>query len=122
MRAPPLARMAAVAAPKPDADPVTIAHKPSFDIRFLLLFGAEPCGCDLPYRAANALQIRHSPLRGIKFLPAGFMPPSQAALRRALVTAMAFPHHKAQEKTASRPGGTPDPGCQFNSGERCGGE
>src|SRR6266478_957680 len=33
MRAPPLARMAAVAAPRPDADPVTIAHKPSFDIR-----------------------------------------------------------------------------------------
>jgi len=25
--------MAAVAAPRPDADPVTIAHKPSFDIR-----------------------------------------------------------------------------------------
>ena len=28
------------------------------------------------------------------------MPPSQAALRRALVRAMAFPHHKAQETTA----------------------
>jgi hypothetical protein len=26
------------------------------------------------------------------------MPPSQAALRRALVRAMAFAHHKAQEK------------------------
>src|SRR5882762_9107186 len=34
MRAPPLARMAEVAAPRPDAEPVTIAHKPSFDIRF----------------------------------------------------------------------------------------
>src|SRR6476469_6768063 len=33
MRAPPLARMAAVAAPRPEAEPVTIAHKPSFDIR-----------------------------------------------------------------------------------------
>src|ERR1700712_1292737 len=33
MRAPPSARMAAVAAPRPDAEPVTIAHKPSFDIR-----------------------------------------------------------------------------------------
>jgi hypothetical protein len=30
-----------------------------------------------------------------------FMPPSQAALRTALVTAMAFAHHKAQEKTAT---------------------
>jgi hypothetical protein len=29
------------------------------------------------------------------------MPPSQAALRTALVTAMAFAHHKAQEKTAA---------------------
>src|SRR5258707_3723358 len=101
--------MAAVAAPNSDADPVTTAYKPSFDIRFLLLFGAEPCGSDLPYRVANALQIRHSPLRGIKFSPVGFMSPSQAALRRALVTAMAFPHHKAQDKTVSRPGGTPDP-------------
>src|SRR5215475_15216021 len=32
MRPPPLARIAAVAAPSPDAEPVTIAHKPSFDI------------------------------------------------------------------------------------------
>jgi hypothetical protein len=31
------------------------------------------------------------------------MPPSQAALRRALVRAMAFAHHKAQEKTEKRP-------------------
>jgi hypothetical protein len=31
-----------------------------------------------------------------------FMPPSQAALRTALVTAMAFAHHKAQEKTAPK--------------------
>jgi hypothetical protein len=28
----------------------------------------------------------------------GLMLPSQAALRAALVRAMAFPHHKAQEK------------------------
>ncbi len=35
------------------------------------------------------------------------MPPSNAALRRALVRAMAFPHHKAQETTApdARPAG-----------------
>jgi len=31
------------------------------------------------------------------------MPPSQAALRRALVRAMAFAHHKAQEKIEKRP-------------------
>jgi hypothetical protein len=53
-----------------------------------------------------------------------FMPLLQAALRTALVTAMAFAHHKAQEKVAPEalaelPGeGVP------NSiiGERCGGE
>jgi hypothetical protein len=33
-----LARMEAVAAPSPEADPVTIAYKPSLDIRFLFLF------------------------------------------------------------------------------------
>src|SRR5712672_743370 len=102
MRAPPLARMAAVAAPRPDADPVTIAHKPSFDIRFLLLFDLSLQGSELPYRAANALQIQHSPPSGINSCALGFMPPSQATLRTALVRAMAFAHHKAQEKTASR--------------------
>jgi len=43
------------------------------------------------------------------------MPPPQAALRAALVTAMAFPHHKAQEKIEKRPhlkpGGTAGPGA-----------
>jgi hypothetical protein len=29
-----------VAAPRPDAEPVTITHNPSFDIRFLLLLAA----------------------------------------------------------------------------------
>jgi hypothetical protein len=33
IRAPLLARIEAVAAPSPDAEPVTIAHKPSPDIR-----------------------------------------------------------------------------------------
>jgi hypothetical protein len=36
MRAPPFARMTAVAAPRPDAEPVMIAHRPSFDIAFLV--------------------------------------------------------------------------------------
>jgi hypothetical protein len=34
MRAPSFASMAAVAAPRPEAEPVTIAHKLSFDIHF----------------------------------------------------------------------------------------
>src|SRR6266478_2153040 len=61
MRAPPLASMAAVAAPRPDAEPVTIAHKPSFDIRI------SSCDwpVDTPYRAPKCLQIGKTPLRGI---------------------------------------------------------
>src|SRR4051794_12165994 len=86
--------MAAVAAPRPDADPVTIAHKPSFDIRFLFFdFRAGPPN----YHIARHSHCK-SAMRNLFFR----MPPSQAALRRALVTAMAFPHHKAQEKTAPR--------------------
>jgi hypothetical protein len=52
------------------------------------------------------------------------MPPSQAALRTALVTAMAFAHHKAQEKTAPEtlaPSAKAGP-VPINIGERCGGE
>src|ERR1700759_2132249 len=37
MRAPPLARIPDVAAPRPDAEPVTITHKPSLDIPFPLV-------------------------------------------------------------------------------------
>src|SRR6266404_235355 len=63
MRAPPLASMAAVAAPRPDAEPVTIAHKPSFDIR---ISSCELAARDAPYRAPKCLQIGKTPLRGIK--------------------------------------------------------
>src|ERR1700761_81637 len=45
MRPPPLAKIAAVAAPRPEAEPVTIAKNPSFDIPdflFLLLTGRWP--------------------------------------------------------------------------------
>src|SRR6266540_783402 len=50
----------------------------------------------------NGVQTRE--IRCAEFiLCAGIiMPPSQAALRTALVTAMAFAHHKAQEKDRSR--------------------
>src|SRR6202011_5515945 len=101
MRAPPFARMAAVAAPKPDADPVTIAHKPSFDIRISsCCFELNRSRGAIPYRATKYLQI--AKLRCAEFILClmDFMPPPQAALRTALVTAMAFPHHRAQEKTA----------------------
>src|SRR4029079_4292719 len=103
MRAPPFARMAAVAAPRPDADPVTIAHKPSFDIpRFLLLFFDEPCGG--AYHIARQSLCKSEKLRCAEFILCLmiFMPLLQAALRTALVTAMAFAHHKAQEKLAPR--------------------
>src|SRR5216684_5111061 len=64
MRAPPLASMAAVAAPRPDAEPVTIAHNPSFDIR-ISSSDLELASRDAPYRAPKCLQIGKTPLRGI---------------------------------------------------------
>src|SRR5579862_2015030 len=102
MRAPPLARIAAVAAPRPDAEPVTIAHKPSFDIRVSsCCFELNSARGGIPYRAAKSLSNPRS-FRWTEFghRLMSLMPPPQAALRAALVTAMAFPHHRAQEKTA----------------------
>src|SRR3984893_12366866 len=100
MRAPPLARMADVAAPRPDAEPVTVTHKPSFDIRVSSYRFRAPGGAPSSYRAgkthANPPNLRCAELI-IPRLP--FMSPLQAALRRqALVMAMAFPHHPVQEK------------------------
>src|SRR6478735_7197920 len=64
MRAPPLASMAAVAAPSPDAEPVTIAHKPSFDIRI------SSCDWNWPFEThhivpQNTCKSPKTPLRGI---------------------------------------------------------
>src|SRR5258705_5717009 len=100
MRAPPLASMAAVPAPRPDAEPVTIAHKPSFDIRI--------SSCDLepavethhivPQNACKSAKLRCAELMPAAAVP--FMWPLQGHLRTsALVMAMAFPHHAVQEKT-----------------------
>src|SRR5258707_15190414 len=68
MRAPPFARIAAVAAPSPDAEPVTIAHKPSADIAFPCCDFGQAIGAELPYRARKYLQIGKTPLRGIRAL------------------------------------------------------
>src|SRR5438270_11592632 len=94
MRAPPFARMAAVAAPRPDAEPVTIAHNPSPDIAFPSCDFGHASSADLPYRARKCLQIGKTPLRGIR--AAAF---ARGARRTsALVMATAFPHHAAQVK------------------------
>src|SRR6187402_2380312 len=62
MRAPPLARMAAVAAPSPDADPVITTHKPSFDICIPLLVS----GLAAMYHSRGApVYTRRNPSRGI---------------------------------------------------------
>src|SRR6266581_4939938 len=120
MRAPSLARMAAVAAPRPEADPVTIAHKPSFDIGI-----SSCCFCDEQLRWGLTISRgkvpanrRNSVARNLFFRLMIFMPPPQTALRTALVMAMAFAHHRAQEKTAPEawtraPG---RPGCQSTPG------
>src|ERR1700759_3529726 len=63
MRAPPLARIPDVAAPRPDAEPVTITHKPSLDIGFLLLFEPRKSGCRSTIPPAQG----ETPLRGIGY-------------------------------------------------------
>src|SRR6266404_1826774 len=64
MRAPPLARMAAVAAPRPDAEPVTIAHNPSFDIGI--------SSDDFSKRDAIYHIVRRSARKSATLLHAGF--------------------------------------------------
>jgi hypothetical protein len=51
-----------------------------------------------------------------------FMPPPHTALRTSLVTAMAFAHHKAQEKTVPKGLAKAAGPVPINIGERCGGE
>src|SRR5512142_2175189 len=104
MRAPPLARMAAVAAPRPDAEPVTIAHKPSPDIRISLLCFSLTRSRAI-YHIAHENTCKPAKLRPPELvIPSrGFMPSPQGRPRTsALVMAVAFPHHAAQETTASR--------------------
>src|SRR6202035_2121890 len=76
MRAPPLARMAAVAAPRPDAEPVTIAHKPSADISIPHLFLAKPAVAIYHIAPRNA--CKSTKLR----LPELLIPPHRDACRR----------------------------------------
>src|SRR5262249_24170540 len=115
MRAPPLAKMPAVAAPRPDAEPVTITHKPSFDIVSSCCSGAGygPCGAvarALPYHATKC----ETPLGGIGLL----MPPRQARIPAPpLVRRVDFPQHRAQEIAAVRGSDAP-----IKYGERCAGE
>src|ERR1700733_11208102 len=103
MRAPSLARMAAVAAPRPDADPVTITHKPSFDIRissdrFQELFRCSAIYHILAGNTCKSRNSRHAELVIVRsFLARLACRPADSSL----VMAMAFPHHALQENTAS---------------------
>src|SRR5580704_13800295 len=66
MRAPSLARMAAVAAPRPEAEPVTIAHKPSFDIRIPFLDFSFPLSRAI-YHIARRNACKSAKLRCAEF-------------------------------------------------------
>src|SRR5258707_12004160 len=93
-RAPPLASMTAVAAPSPDAEPVTIAHKPSFDIAFPHVIWNWPVERHhiVPQNDCKSAKLRSAELMLAAAVP--FMSPLQGHLRTSvLVTAMAFPHH-----------------------------
>jgi hypothetical protein len=70
-------------------------------------------------RGINTGACFMSPLQG------AFMPPLQGALpTSALVMAVAFPHHAAQENTApeAQAGSAGRDECQMKNEERCGGE
>src|ERR1700761_5654240 len=105
MRAASLARMAAVAAPRPDAEPVTIAQKPSLAIAFPLFDFEQPrCVKGAVYHIARPIARNSRLLHCAEFMQSEpilmptLMPRSQVALRReALVTAQAFAHHAAQQ-------------------------
>src|ERR1700676_5313944 len=102
MRAPPLARMAAVAAPRPDAEPVTIAHKPSPDIRISFFVLAKPATAIYHIVAEKA--CKSAKLR----LPELTIPPAGAACRarrepcghRRLSWQWLFPIMRCTTKTA----------------------
>src|SRR6185437_8672594 len=102
MRAPLLARIPAVAAPRPDAEPVMITHMPSFDIGFLLLFLSRSS-----FARAYHTTARNAKLRSAELI--GLMPAPQARIPDIrLVRGVAFPHHRAQEQMqASRIAGHP---------------
>src|SRR5580704_5544954 len=68
-RAPPLARIAAVAAPRPDAEPVTIAHIPSFDIAFPHI-DLEPHVVTASHHIVPANACKSAKLRRPELMPA----------------------------------------------------
>jgi hypothetical protein len=92
--------MAAVAAPRPDAEPVTIAHKPSFDIRISSCDWSCQTHHIVPQNACKSAKLRCAELMLAAAVP--FMSPLQGHLRTsALVMAMAFPHHAVERKDAA---------------------
>src|ERR1700742_2364289 len=112
MRAPSLARMAAVAAPRPDAEPAIIAQKPSLAIAFPLFDFEQPrCGRGAVYHIARSIARKSNKLHCAELMQSRptLMSGAQVALRsQALVKAAAFAHHAAQETAAySGPGATP---------------
>src|SRR6201996_9307485 len=130
MRPPPLAKIAAVAAPRPEAEPVTIAKNPSFDIPdflFLLLTGRLPAGVGrsiprgaLPanrpksvarnYSSTHRHLCRRPCLRG--------RPPCG---HRRLSWHWLFPIIGRKKRRASSPATAAD-APRLKNGERCGGE
>src|SRR5260370_34309484 len=75
----------------------------------------------VPQNACKSAKLRCAELMLAAPLP--FMSPSQGHLRTsALVMAMAFPHHAAQEKAAADARARARPARIYRNGERRGGE
>ncbi len=111
MRAPSLARMAAVAAPRPDAEPVTIAQKPSLAIAFPLFDFEQPrCGRGAVYHIAQPIARKSNKLHCAELMQSRptLMSGSQVALRnRRLSRHRLLPIMRRKKRRHTRPGATP---------------
>src|ERR1700719_3111891 len=127
MRAPSFARMAAVAAPRPEAEPVTIAHKPSFDIRI----SPDCCSC-WPANAAIYHIVRKNACKSAKLRCAELSIPADGAScrprrapcgHRRLSWQWLFLIMRCKKRPRPKPAQNRLVGCvRSKDEERCGGE
>src|SRR6516164_793264 len=90
--------MEAVAAPRPDAEPVTIAHRPSQDIAFPRESFDHFEAAAAVYHTAQGIARKIAPAEFVVAIPQRFIPPLQRPLPTSvLVSGAAFPHHGLQE-------------------------
>src|SRR5215218_10614426 len=119
MRPPPLARMAAVAAPRPEAEPVTIAHETSPDIRI-----PHVCWlihCPALYHIVQGNACKSPKLRCAELASAAY-PRCRAVCGHQRLSWLRVFLIMPGKKTRRMLGLDRPAGCEVRDGERCGGE